>query len=97
MMALAIGGAWRASGGFILVLIEARYCLKINIRNQVVSECTAAQLDQGLANDLPDPLAGHVHCLPDLLQQAGVIVLQTEPQTEDLLFTWAQRAQLFPS
>src|SRR5262245_9979823 len=44
-----------------------------------------AELSQGLALDLPDPLAGDRERLPDLLEGVLTSVADPEPELQDLL------------
>ena len=52
-----------------------------------------AQLEQRLALDLPDPLAGDAELLTDLLQRAGPPVGQAEAQLDDRLLPVGQLVQ----
>src|SRR5512146_558715 len=57
---------------------------------QVVLELAAAgrmaQLAQRLGLDLPDPLAGDVELLADLLEGPGATILQAEPELQHAPF-----------
>src|SRR4051812_9259804 len=52
-----------------------------------------AQLAQRLRLDLPDPLAGHVELLADLLRGPGPPVLESEPELEHASLAAGQRVE----
>ena len=51
------------------------------------------QLAEGLCLDLTDTLTGDIKLLSDFLERSCASVVQTETQTDNLLFTFRQRVE----
>src|SRR5262245_6102332 len=66
-------------GSFIRASRSSRSSESVEVAPELLAFLGAVQLVQGLGLDLPDPLAGEVHHLSDLLERLRVLAVQAEP------------------
>src|SRR4051794_9816227 len=67
----------------------------VEVVAQLLAAQRVAQLGQGLRLDLADALAGDAELLADLLERAGLAVVEAEAEPDDLLLPVRQPGQRF--